>query len=285
VTVRAIITLIGAILVCAAIVLFGPDLAQAARAMLPEAQQADMPLVETLFTAIIFMPLLLIALFAARLSGGNALALGRKPLATIGSGLLIGIAGVVGAIGYAWLAGTLDRAPQQATAIDTILWGSGVVLFAAAVEEIYFRGWLQPVLARSFGVPVAILLSALAFAALHVMGGARSPTTLVNLFLGGLLFGLLAARGGGIAGAVAAHFAWNWSESIALGLDPNPGVGSFGALIDLELGGAALWGGSEEGLNASLAMSLTLFALLVPFLILLRGHPLRRAPAPPVTAE
>jgi serine/threonine protein phosphatase PrpC len=157
------------------------------------------------------------------------------------------------------------------------------VLFAAAIEEIFFRGWLQPALARDFGTPVAILLAALAFSALHVMGGARSPTTLVNLFLGGLLFGLLAARGAGVAGAAAAHFAWNWSEQIALGLDPNPGVGSFGALVDLELAGSALWGGSDEGLNASIAMTMALLVLVTPLALLDRRKPVPAAqpvPAP-----
>jgi len=144
------------------------------------------------------------------------------------------------------------------------------------VEEVYFRGWLQPLLVRHYGMPVALLLSSLAFAALHIIGGARSPVTVANLFLGGLLFGLLAARGEGLAGAIAAHFTWNWSEQILLGVDPNPGVGSFGALLNLDLAGPALWGGSEEGLNASLAMTMTLLALLVPLLILFRSGGDRR---------
>jgi membrane protease YdiL (CAAX protease family) len=119
------------------------------------------------------------------------------------------------------------------------------------------------------------------------MGGARSPTTLINLFLGGVLFGILAARGGGLAGAIAAHFSWNWSEQILLGLDPNPGVGSFGAWLDLDLAGPALWGGSEEGLNASLAMTMTLLALLVPLIILFRSAPAAKgeARAKPSSAE
>jgi membrane protease YdiL (CAAX protease family) len=253
---------------------------------LPAAQQDQLPLVETLLTLAIFGPLLAIALVGGKLTGADPLGVGRDVPEMLGVGGAVGALGVAGAVGYAWLAGGLDRGSAPAGEIGLLIWGSFVVLFAAAVEEIYFRGWLQPVLARHFGLPGAILISALTFAALHIMGGARSPTTLVNLFLGGILFGLLAARSGGIAAAVAAHFAWNWSEGIALGLDPNPGVGSFGAIVDLDLSGAALWGGSDEGLNASLAMSLTLFAMLVPFAILLRGRLLALAPeARPAAAE
>jgi membrane protease YdiL (CAAX protease family) len=148
-------------------------------------------------------------------------------------------------------------------------------------EEVYFRGWLQPVLAERWGAVAAVSLSALAFAALHILGGARSPITLVNLFFGGLLFGALAHYRQGLAGAVAAHFAWNWTEQMVLGLDPNPGLGSFGAFYNLELAGSPYWGGSEEGLNASLAMTITLAALLVPVLLLIRSRkpvPIRTVP-------
>jgi membrane protease YdiL (CAAX protease family) len=275
-----------AIVACALVVFVGADLAFAAIAWLPAAQQEQLPLVETLLTLAIFGPLLAIALVGGKLTGADPLGVGRDVPEMLGVGAAVGALGVAGAVGYAWLAGGLDRGSAPAGEFGLLIWGSLVALFAAAVEEIYFRGWLQPVLARQFGLPGAILISALAFAVLHIMGGARSPTTLVNLFLGGLLFGLLAARSGGIAAAVAAHFAWNWSEGIALGLDPNPGVGSFGAIVDLDLSGAALWGGSDEGLNASLAMSLTLFAMLVPFAILLRGRLLALAPeARPAAAE
>jgi membrane protease YdiL (CAAX protease family) len=104
------------------------------------------------------------------------------------------------------------------------------------------------------------------------MGGARSPTTLLNLVLGGLLFGLLAARGGGIAAAAAAHASWNWGERIFAGLDPNPGVGAFGAIRNYDIVGPLLWGGSDEGLNASLAMTMALVALLAALIVLVRAQ-------------
>ena len=60
---------------------------------------------------------------------------------------------------------------------------------------------------------------------------------------------------------VAAHFGWNWAETNIFGVFPNPGVDPFGSLIDFELVGAGLWGGSTEGLNASIASSFSLVAL------------------------
>ena len=153
-----------------------------------------------------------------------------------------------------------------------LLLGSLVTFGQAASEEVFFRGWLQPVLARAWGPAIAIAITAAAFAGLHIAGGARTPVTLVNLALGGIVFGLLAWRSGGIAASIAAHAGWNWSEGILFGLDPNPGTGSFGAIHDLDLAGAALWGGSPEGLNASIAMTLVLAALLLPLALSRAGR-------------
>ena len=79
-------------------------------------------------------------------------------------------------------------------------------------------------------------------------------------------FGLLAVRSNGILAPMAAHFAWNASESIVFGLDPNPGVDDLGALANFDLVGMPMWGGTAEGLNASIAMTLVLAALVVPLL-------------------
>jgi membrane protease YdiL (CAAX protease family) len=283
----ALLVLAAAIMLCAFVVFFGPAGAERLLPLLGPDQQSNYPAIETLYALVIFGSLLVFALVGGRISKVDPLRIGRKPAAMIPLGALIGVIGVFASVSYAWLAGTLTYGPQAGRDAGLLLWGSTVIMFGAAVEEIYFRGWLQPVLIRHYGTPIAVLLSALTFATLHVMGGARSPTTLVNLFLGGLLFGILAARGGGLAGAIAAHFTWNWSEQILLGLDPNPGVGSFGAWLDLDLAGAALWGGSEEGLNASLAMTMTLLALLVPLIILFRSAPAAKgeARAQPVSSE
>ena len=280
---RGLLLLLAAVAACGLVVRFGSAVAERLVPLLGEAQQ-NIALVETIYTLTIFGALLVIAVAGGAWAKLNPLRPGKRPVAMLASGALLGAAGILAAAVLARAAGSLDPGAALGSSSSTLIWGSFVVLFAATAEEAYFRGWLQPALAREYGVPIAILLTALAFAGLHVMGGARSPTTLVNLFLGGLLFGLLAARGGGLAGAVAAHFAWNWTEQIGLGLDPNPGLGSFGALADYELTGAALWGGSDEGLNASIAVTVALLALLVPMVILewknLVPWASRRRPAP-----
>ncbi|MFS0738572.1 CPBP family intramembrane glutamic endopeptidase [Sphingomonas sp. 1P06PA] len=227
------------------------------------AGDGDPPLVEALYICCIFVPMALAALIGGRLTATHPLAAGRRPWAMAGLGALMGATGVVIATGYAVVAGATTTG-AGALIGPALAIGAVLVLIQSGTEELFLRGWLQPVLSRAWGGWIAVLLSALVFAGLHLLGGGRSPVTMANLMLGGILFGLLAWRGGGIVGAVAAHYSWNMIEGLVLGLDPNPGVGSFGALWDIDLVGNPLWGGSDEGLNASIAMTIVLVALVVP---------------------
>jgi hypothetical protein len=275
---RAVPVLFAAVVAAGAVVLgamlLAPVLARALVDWSPGAQEA-------LFSLLLYGLLALVAVVGrklARLTGGGSASAGRW----IALGVAIGVGGLMLTLGYATLAGAVARGAGVAGA-GMLLFGSVVMVGQAASEELFFRGWIQPVLARAWHPALAILVTALAFAALHVAGGARTPLTLVNLLLGGILFGLLAWRSGGLAASIAAHAGWNWSEGIVFGLDPNPGAGSFGAVHDLDLIGASLWGGSGEGLNASIAMTIVLVAFIVP--VAAAALPARRiTPAAPAVS-
>lgn len=259
----------------AAILLAGPGLVAP---VVPSGWSA--PGQEALFVLAIYGAMLAAALVAGAVLHRRVIGLGAHPLAHLALGLGLGLLGICLAATFATIAGAL-RFGSGGGGAAVLLLGLVLVLFQAAVEELYFRGWIQPVLARAWGVLPAICVTALAFAALHMLGAAMAPLSFLNLLLGGLFFGALAAQGGGLAGAIGAHFAWNGTEQLVFGLDPNPGIGSFGSLFDLDLAGPAAWGGSGEGLNASLAMAMALVVLLVPLAMLARSS----APARPVSSR
>ncbi len=92
-----------------------------------------------------------------------------------------------------------------------------VVLFLstwnAALEELHFRGWLDPELSRRFGDRVGIGGSAIAFAAMHLFifanmhGATYVAMALLFLTLAamGVIWSLLARRPGGIHAAWLCH--------------------------------------------------------------------------------
>ncbi len=241
----------------------------------------------TIYTFAVFAPIAIAAMVAARLVPGAGIVAGHKPIGWMLTGLAIGASGLVLSASLAGFAGTIGQGPAPSGAVIVLLAGAVVTILQAGAEELLLRGFLQPVLVQYWGQWAAVIGASLLFTALHLAGQPRGPIEIVNLFLAGVLFGMLALRTGGIIAPIAAHWAWNCAETLVLGLSPNPGVSEFGALIDLDMRGAALWGGSPAGLNGSVAVSLVLIALTLP-LLLWRPVPIApataSAPATPVAA-
>ena len=234
--------------------------------------------IESVANLAIFGGIALIAVLALRVVA-PPLTAPRAPMTLwVPVALVFGLAGLSYCVGMASLAGVLTRPAPAAppTTLAVLLLGTVVILCQSAAEELFFRGWLQRALLGVVAPTGAIAATAAAFALLHILGGARAPLAIVNLFLGGCVFGLIAWRSGSIVPAIAAHFGWNWAEQLLWGVDPNPGTGAFGALFDHDIVGSVRLGGSAEGLNASVTIALVLLAFLVP----LAGWPRRAAPQP-----
>nr|WP_277923854.1 CPBP family intramembrane glutamic endopeptidase [Sphingomonas hankookensis] len=213
------------------------------------------------FGFVVFGAILLLALGLRKVAGLSWRWPGGAAVAEFGQGAAIGLGALLLAIGYCALAGTLGWG-SGSVGRSTLPLGLLIVLVQVTAEEAMFRGYVQPLLVRGVGASGAVPLTAVSFAALHAVLGGMELVMLVNMLLGGILFGLLALQGG-LWPAVGAHFAWNAVEQLGVGLDPNPGTGAFGAVIDLDLNGAALWGGSAAGLNASIAMGIALLAAIL----------------------
>ena len=217
---------------------------------------------EVLFTSVLYVPMLLVAIGLGLVAGAPLGWPSHLSGRAFAGGLMIGLTALALAISYCAIAGTLTRG-SAAPVSAALLIGMAVIACQVLAEEALFRGYVQPLLVRGIGPVTGVLAAAAAFAVVHGIAGGADLITIGNMMLGGVLFGALALRGGGIAAAVGAHLGWNMAEQIGVGLDPNPGTGAFGALLDLDLAGAARWGGSEAGLNASWAMSFALVAAVI----------------------
>jgi membrane protease YdiL (CAAX protease family) len=230
---------------------------------------------DVLFTVVLYAPMLAVAIPLGMVAGTPLGRPNRRSAGAFGSGLVIGGAALALSIAYCAVAGTLVRGDNAGVA-GALFIGTLVIALQVLAEEVVFRGTIQPLLVRGSNSALGILVTAIGFALLHGVAESVDPLTAINMLLGGVLFGALALRGGGIAAAFGAHLAWNMAEQLGVGLDPNPGMGSFGALLNLDLVGGVRWGGSETGLNASWAMS---FALASTVIVVV-GWPNRRVRPP-----
>src|ERR1019366_7821133 len=90
------------------------------------------------------------------------------------------------------------------------------VTLAPLMEELFFRGFLYPVLARRLGLPIAVFLTALGFALLHGAQLMFSWGPVLVIFLVGMIFTIVRARTNSVAAGVLIHMAYNGTIAVAM---------------------------------------------------------------------
>ena len=90
------------------------------------------------------------------------------------------------------------------------------VLVAPFIEELFFRGFLYPVLAKKLGQGVSIVLTASAFAVIHQGQLAHAWVPLLWLFIVGLILTYVRARTKSVATSVIIHISYNGTLFSAL---------------------------------------------------------------------
>jgi membrane protease YdiL (CAAX protease family) len=90
-----------------------------------------------------------------------------------------------------------------------------VLLLGPVVEELVFRGFLYPLLARSLGPSLAIIATAIPFALLHGVQNEWTWQLLVPIGLAGVVFGVVRHVTGSTVAAMLVHVGYN-STAVAL---------------------------------------------------------------------
>ncbi len=103
------------------------------------------------------------------------------------------------------------RTPAEAWALGFLS-----VTLAPLMEELFFRGFLYPVLARRLGLPIAVFSTALAFAALHGAQLMFSWGPVLVIFLVGLVLTMVRAKTDSVAAGVLIHMAYNGTITVAM---------------------------------------------------------------------
>lgn len=220
------------------------------------------PTLESLFTLSCFGLLGGFAMLAVRFNMLSVPFSTRSPTLAV-TGLGIGAIGLAVSVALCAIAGTAQQgASESGGNAGLLLLETLLLIIQSGAEELYFRAWLQKDLERRWGIGAALAVTATLFAVLHFVAAASEPLTFVTMLLGGVLFGLAYWKSGSFLLPWAIHFGWNWAEELGFGLTPNPGTGTFGAILDLDLAGPVWWGGGPEGLNASLSSLVVLVALI-----------------------
>jgi len=218
-----------------------------------------------------------LALILLLLVSWSCLLLRRQRLADLGLAfdprwwqqLLFGTAagmammGVIALLMWSFSAATFGINPKFQAA-DLAL-GAYLLLLAAALEELLYRGFIFQRLLDGLGVWPTQLLFAAIFAAGHWdnpgLEGSAKVVAMLDLALASLLFGLAYLKTRSLALPLGLHFGWNWAQGYLLGFQVSGYEHNGWLLPQLQAKADWLTGGSF-GAEASV------FALLVDCLAL-----------------
>lgn len=90
------------------------------------------------------------------------------------------------------------------------------LLLFAALEELFARAFLIGWLEQKVGLSLAFAISAFVFTVLHIPNGKVTLLSSVNLFLSGIVFGIIYVKFG-LSAAVGCHYIWNLMQWTLLG--------------------------------------------------------------------
>lgn len=139
----------------------------------------------------------------------------------------------------------------------------------AAAEEYIFRALILRKLAHRINKWLALFISSLLFAVVHLANLNITPLAFINIFLGGLAFGITYMASRSLAFVIGFHTAWNFLQGPILGF-PVSGL-PFEGLLTMELTGNKLINGGEFGVEGSIICSAILLLFLLAHLKFIRS--------------
>lgn len=176
-----------------------------------------------------------------------------------GAGFLAGALAIVSGVLILFVTGKLKFEPLQPDL--RAIANSVLFYFAVAVtEELLFRGYVLRSLMQSFNKPVAVIISSLGFAAMHLFNPHMGLQAFIDLFLSGLVFGFAYSYTKRLWFPIGLHWSWNLVQSWA---DFNVSGTPHQALVKTQLSGPEWITGGAFGFEASI------YAILIDSLLVI----------------
>ena len=143
---------------------------------------------------------------------------------------------------------------------DVSLFVGFIILFfiQSGFEEVFGRSFLIPAIEQRFNPWTALIISSVIFSILHGMNPDVSVLSLINIFLAGILLGLLFIIYRQIWLPLGLHAGWNFMQGTFFGFEVS-GFETYSLLASRETG-PDLWTGGSFGFEGSLFCALLLAA-------------------------
>lgn len=184
----------------------------------------------------------------------------------IGMGVGIGMMAVIVLAGVVTGSMSLQFNSEAFTGagLGTLALIFGGFLIQGMAEEVICRGYFLVSLARERGnVWLAIIVSSVAFGALHLGNSGIAPLAFVNLVLFGIFAGVYFVQRGSIWGVAAVHSIWNFAQGNIFGVlvsGNDFGTTVFTSAINEDL---TILNGGDFGLEGGILTTIVMLAGIV----------------------
>jgi membrane protease YdiL (CAAX protease family) len=189
--------------------------------------------------------------------------------------LVQGMAWGVGSIVFGFVvlraSGALTVVPDHdAIGLPSFLGYLAVLSLVAFTEELMFRGYLLSNLMESMHHWLALLLSALVFAAFHLLNANISMLSVINLVLAGVVLGVYYIYRRNLWFGIGMHLTWNLFQGPVFGFEVS-GIES-PSLIGHRVSGSEVLTGGDFGLEGSILTTVFLIVAAVVISLQFRGR-------------
>ena len=185
-----------------------------------------------------------------------------------GLGLLAGFGMNALCVLLAWLHGDLVLSVGAFRPLY-LLFALVCVLIQSVSEELMMRGYVMGAIRQRYPLWVAVAVNALFFGALHLLNNGITVLSFANIVLFGLFMSFVMIKLKSLWFCIAAHTAWNYSQSIFFGL-PNSGIVSEGSFFHLEAARDSVFYSAAFGVEGSITTALVNLAAALLILLVLR---------------
>ena len=168
-----------------------------------------------------------------------------------------------------FLKGNIEVTAINPNFVSLLYWAT-TLLFAAALEELTFRGYMLSNLTASMNKYIALGITSVLFGLGHAAGQNVSVIGMVNCVLLGVLVGLYYIHKRNLWMPIAFHLGWNFFQGTIFGFNVSGRAFDY-SLLSTEITGNDLVTGGRNGFEGSLI--LTFLTILT---IILLGMHLRR---------
>jgi membrane protease YdiL (CAAX protease family) len=129
-----------------------------------------------------------------------------------------------------------------------------ILLLAATMEEVLFRGYGMQRLIEAIGEPGGVLVFSALFAALHMSNPGSTTISSVNTFLAGILLSLAYLKTRALWLPIALHWSWNFLQGQVFSL-PISGFNFGPRLFKTEVSGPQWISGGSYGPEGSIVLT------------------------------